>query len=131
MIFIKVFISYKWEDKKYANGLDGLLNNPNNDYRHLTEREREDLRYKGESSVKDYLKDKIRDRDAIICLIGNNTHNSTGVKYELQVAKSLGKKIIGVRIPQTKGSLPPLLKKWGIKETPWNSREINDVLSRF
>jgi len=128
VISIKVFISYKWEDKKYANGLDGLLNNPNNDYRHLTEREREDLRYKGESSVKDYLKDKIRDRDAIICLIGNNTHNSTGVKYELQVAKSLGKKIIGVRIQQTKGSLPPLLKKWGIKETPWNSREINDVL---
>lgn len=126
-----MFISYKWEDKKYANGLDGLLNNPNNDYRHLTEREREDLRYKGESSVKDYLKDKIRDRDAIICLIGNNTHNSTGVKYELQVAKSLEKKIIVVRIPQTKGGLPTLLKKWGIKETPWNSIEINDVLSRF
>ena len=59
MIKIQVFLSYKWEDKSYADGMDGLLKNPNNRYRHLTDRERQDLRNKGENVWKKYLRDKI------------------------------------------------------------------------
>ncbi len=128
---IKIFLSYKWEDREHANGLDGLLNNPNNKYRHLTDRERKDLRNKGETVVKDYLKEIIRDCDALICLVGNNTHNATGVKYELEVAKSLRKKIIAVRIPRTTGGLPNLLKSWDISEVNWNAKDINDKLSEL
>ena len=45
------------------------------------------------------------------------------------VDPSLGKKIIAVRIPNTKGGLPAFLKSWGINEVKWNSREINNALS--
>lgn len=129
MKIILIFLSYKWEDKENANGLEGLLNNPNNKYRHFTERERQDLRDKGENTVKEYLKGIIRGCEALICLIGSDTYNASGVKYELEVAKSLGKKIVAVRIPDTTGSLPPLLKSWGISEKKWNAKEINDALS--
>ncbi len=126
---IKIFLSYKWEDRESANGLEGLLKNPNNKYQHLTEREQEDVRNKGENVVKNYLKGIIQDCDALICLIGNDTHNATGVRYELEVAKSLGKKIIAVRIPQKTGGLPYLLKVWGISEVNWDAKRINDKLS--
>jgi len=126
---IKIFLSYKWEDRESANGLEGLLRNPNNKYQHLTEREQKDLRYQGENTVKNYLKRIILDCDALICLIGNDTHNATGVRYELEVAKSLKKKIIAVRIPQTSGSLPYILKAWGISEVKWDAKDINGKLS--
>ncbi len=128
MIKIQVFLSYKWEDKTYADGMDGLLKNPNNRYRHLTDRERQDLRNKGESIWKKYLRDKIRDCDALICLIGKDTHKATGVIYELSVATSLSVKIIPVRIPNTYGGAPNIISK--LKILNWNAREINDELSR-
>ncbi|GAH95887.1 unnamed protein product, partial [marine sediment metagenome] len=65
---MNVFLSYKWEDREWANGIDGLLNNPNNRYRHLTDRERQDQRSKGENVVKNYLKGIIRENDALLCL---------------------------------------------------------------
>jgi hypothetical protein len=125
---IQVFLSYKWEDKNYADGMDGFLMNPNNKYRHLTDRERKDLRNKGENAWKKYLKDKISNSKALICLIGQDTHNATGVIYELSVASSLSIKIIPVRIPETYGGVPGIVSK--LKILKWDAREINDELSR-
>ncbi len=129
MIKIKIFISYKFEDYEYANGIEGLLKNPNNQYRHSTKREKEDRRNKGEVAVKHYLNGIIRECNALICLIGNNTHNSMWVRYELEVAKSLGIKVIPVRIPRSSGGLPNLLKAWGLTEVRWNAKDINNKLS--
>ena len=123
-----VFLSYKWEDHSYADGMKGLLNNPNNDYRHLTERERKDLRTQGEEIWKSYIRDMIVDCDGLICLIGQDTHNATGVIYELEEATSLGKKIIPVRIPRTSGGLPRVIRHLTL--VSWNAREINDELSK-
>ncbi len=123
-----IFISYKWEDNGYANGMNGLLNNPNNDYRHLTEREREDLRTQGEVVWKSYIRNKIIHCDGLICLIGQDTHNATGVIYELEEATSLGKKIIPVRIPRTSGGLPRIIRHLTL--VGWNAQEINDELSK-
>jgi len=128
VIKIQVFLSYKWEDKNYGDGMNGLLRNPNNKYRHLTDRERQDLRNKGENAWKKYLMDKIRDCEALICLIGQDTYNATGVIYELSVASSLAIKIIPVRIPKTYGGVPKIINK--LKILNWDAREINDELSR-
>ena len=89
------------------------------------------MRNKGEKTVKNYLKGIISDCSALICLIGDDTHNATGVKYELEVAKSLGKKIIAIRIPRTAGGLPHSLKSWDISEISWDAKKINDKLSSF
>jgi len=128
VIKIQVFLSYKWEDRNYADGMNGLLRNPNNKYRHLTDRERQDLRNKGENIWKKYLMDKIRDCEALICLIGQDTQNATGVIYELSVASSLGIKIIPVRIAKTYGGVPKIISN--LKILNWDAREINDELSR-
>lgn len=108
--------------------MDGLLNNPNNKYRHLTMREREDLRNKGENAWKNYLKNFIKRCNAVVCLIGQDTHNSRGVGYELDVANSLGIKIIPVRIPNTTGGAPKSLQNKKILN--WDSEEINIELGK-
>lgn len=126
---INLFISYKYEDRNFVNSLKGLLQNPNNLYRHRGISENMDFRDRGSLAIKDYLKGEIRDCDALICLIGQDTHTSEWISYELEVAKSIGKKIVAVRIPQTSGGLPYLLKAWGISEINWDSKKINDALS--
>ncbi|MFX1366910.1 MAG: toll/interleukin-1 receptor domain-containing protein [Promethearchaeota archaeon] len=129
MIIIIVFLSYKWDDKKYADGLRGYLKNPNNKYRHIPISERNDYRNKGEVAVRTYLKGIIGECDALICLIGQNTHSSQWVAYELDVANSQGKKIIPLRIRKTSGGPPKLIKERDLKIVKWSSEEINDALS--
>ncbi len=125
-----VFLSYKWEDRKHANDLKSNLKNLNNMYRHIPLAEREDYREKGKKSIRNYLKDIINDCEAILCLIGNNTHSSPWVSYELDVATSQSKKIVPLRIPNTTGGPPKLIKDREINIVEWNSRLINDALSK-
>ena len=127
---INIFISYKYEDKAYVDGLKGLLQNPNNQYRHRGISENKDFSDRGAPNIKDYLRGEIRIGDALICLIGKDTHTSEWVIYELEASKSMGKKIVAVRIPNTRGGKPQLLEKWNIPETKWDAREINNALSR-
>ncbi len=125
-----VFLSYKWEDRKHANDLKSNLKNPNNLYRHIPLTEREDYREKGKKYIRNYLKEIINDCEAILCLIGNNTHSSPWVFYELDVANSQSKKIVPLRIPNTTGGPPKLIKDKEINIIEWNSRLINDALSK-
>jgi len=128
VVKIKVFISYKWGDRDYANDLKSLLSNPNNKYRQVAIKERDDYRALGQTAIKNYLKGLIGECDALICLIGNDTHSSEWVKYELDVANSQVKKIIPVRIRGTSGGAPNIFKNKKILN--WSAKEINDELSR-
>ena len=125
-----VFLSYKWEDKKHADDLKSYLRNPNNMYRHIPLTERDDYREKGKKYVREYLRDIIRNCEALLCLIGKNTHSSPWVSYEIDVANSQSKKIVPVRIPNTDGGPPKLIKDRKIEIVEWNSIVINDALSK-
>ncbi len=127
---MKVFLSYKWEDKKYADGLRGAFLNTTNEYRHVPFNEREDYRQKGEVVIKNYLKGIIGGCDALICLIGNISYNSQWINYELDVATSQNKKIVAVRIKGTTGGAPNLIRLRGINIIEYDSRKINDELSK-
>jgi len=130
VIIIKVFLSYKWEDKIFADGLEGTFLNPNNEYRHVPSSEREDYRKKGEDAIKRYLRGLIFDCQALICVIGQNTHNSHWVAYELNVATSQDKKIVPVRIRDTTGGAPKLIRDRKIDIIEWDSQLINNELSK-
>ena len=125
-----MFLSYRWEDKKYADGLKGAFLNPTNEYRHVLYNERKDYRQKGEAAVKNYLRDIIGNCIALICLIGNNTYNSPWINYELNVAISQNKKIVPVRIKETTGAPPNLISLKGIGIIEYDSKKINDALGK-
>lgn len=101
-----IFISYVYEDKNYRDNVERWstreLIGPNR----VTIAESADLRQGGERAIERHLKPKIRGAATVLCLVGNNTHNSEWVQYELDVATSLGKKIVLARIPGTSGAAP-------------------------
>ena len=128
VIKIQIFISYKWEDNRYFNGMKGLLNNPNNRYVHYVLSERDDLRNKGKNVVESHLKENIRNCNRLICLVGEDTQSSKWVQWELEVATSQNKKIIPVRISKTTGGVPKLIRERNIPVLKWNADEINYAL---
>jgi hypothetical protein len=76
--------------------------------------ETEDKRTEGKEAIKEHIKNKIKGCAFILVLIGDNTHNHKWINTEVELANSFHKKIICVRLPYTKGSVPDLLSKYAI-----------------
>ncbi len=101
-----IFLSYVYEDIQWRNKVvswaqSGLLG-PGV----VTTMEQEDLRHLGEAAVERHLEPKIRGAAAVVCLVGQDTHNHEWVQRELEVATSLNKRIVLLRIPGTIGPAP-------------------------
>ena len=124
-----MFISYREINRAHRDGFIGMMENPNNSFSYTPEYSEEDIRYKGEQAVKNYIKEKMGLCNLVICLIGNDSHNSPWIDYEMDVAISQQKPIIPVRIPNTSGGLPPKIRYLPIIE--WDSKEIQQQIYRF
>lgn len=101
-----VFISYVYEDRKWRDSIvqwvtSGLVGSG-----YVATAERGDYRPAGEAAIKDHLRPLIRGAAAVVCVVGDNSHNHEWINYELSVAASLGKHIILARIPGTSGGKP-------------------------
>lgn len=100
------FLSYVYEDYKHRDNVrrwatDGLLG-----ANVVTTTEAGDQRPHGQAAIRDHLRPLIRGAAAVVCLVGQDTHNHQWVKYELDAATSLNKRIIFARIPITSGLAP-------------------------
>ena len=126
----RIFVSFRESDKNYREAFEGLLQNPNTNFYHAPISARKDYRPLGSEPIRKYLNRLIKGCDALVCLIGENTHNSPWIGHELAVASSLKIGIAAIRIPDTRGGTPPLIKKKGIQIVKWRSAEINKALNR-
>lgn len=50
--------------------------------------------------IKQVILDRIKNSNIVLCLIGENTHQSEWVNWEIEKAKELNKRIIAVKIKQ-------------------------------
>lgn len=73
-----------------------------------------DKRDEGKKAIIEHLQKKIRGAAAIMVLIGQDTHNHFWIKNEVVYANSFHKKIVCVRVPDTDGDVPPILKKYHV-----------------
>lgn len=105
-----VFGSHKYEDKKHKEKIEKWASEDRLGSNVVITGETKDVRYKGENGVKKHLSPKLHGASTVIVLVGEDTHTSKGVEYEIQHAKSEGKKIIPVRIPGTKGASPKSIR---------------------
>ena len=67
----------------------------------------------------------------MIVLIGNDSHNSTWIDYEMDVATSKKMPILGVRIPSTFGAGPELFRRRLFIPIEWDANIIKENLDRM
>ena len=101
----KFFISYVYEDHAYKSQLaswasSGQLGNWEAVY------EQEDVRQDGRKAIEKHISPLIQSSQALVMLVGDNSHNHSWLDYEVQNAKSAGTPVISVRIPNTNGGPP-------------------------
>ena len=89
--------------------------------------ETQDMRPCGEKAIKEHLSSRLKGAAVVLVLVGQNTHNHEWVGYEIQHALSQHKKIIAVRIPNTTGALPTLLRS--LAEMPFSPADIAEAIA--
>ena len=127
----RIFISFREIDRQNREAFEGILKNPNSPLKGIPVSSREDVRNQGEKSVKNYIKKLIDESDCMIVLIGNDSHNSKWIDYEMDVATSKKKPLLGIRIPSTTGAGPELFRRRLFIPVDWDANIIKESLDRM
>ncbi|CZQ57289.1 MTH538 TIR-like domain (DUF1863) [Staphylococcus aureus] len=102
----KLFVRYRADDEgsRYKNLLVGWSENPNKIFF--------DVKFEDTSIgisinstnayyIKRKIKEKIESSNKVICIIGENTHSSEWVNWELVTAHNLNKPIVAIKIDKS------------------------------
>lgn len=126
-----VFISHHFADDTAVSDLTALLSKSGWDIRNssiranIANQQRLDRGEVSDRTLKRILRMKIAWAQAVVVLIGDETHARPWVAHEIEQANKLGKKIIGVyERGNQEAKIPPALEKYGSTIVAWNSDSI-------
>lgn len=125
-----IFISHSGRDEKYIEEFKAKIGK-NFEIRDSSIVETEP----NNANNKEYIKYRILQpridwAGTMVVLIGKDTKNRDYVNWEIDYAGRCGKTIIGVYLPgATENDVPEGVNNFGDSLVPWNSQDINNVLS--
>ncbi|QDE84707.1 TIR domain-containing protein [Myxococcus xanthus] len=104
-----IFLSYVFEDYAYRDQVNDwarrdLLGSVD------IVTETDDVRQGGISAIRAHLRPIMRSTDALLVLVGQDTHNRRWVDEEIHYCASSGKPIIVTRLPNSTGAAPPEMR---------------------
>lgn len=70
----------------------------------------------------------IRSCAATICLVGDTTHRSGPVNWEIRKSTAIGRAVLGVYLQSVTATIPPALSEIGVAPMPWNVTAIIEEL---
>ena len=98
----KVFISYDYDnDKHYKNLLLAWDKNSDFDFGFSDQSADVSIDSTNAAAIKRAISAKINNATYFLCIVGKKTHNSAWVKWEIDKAIELKKKIVAVKIDQS------------------------------
>lgn len=135
MVRRHVFISHHHADDAQVDGMTALLKRNGHEIRNSSIRakpenqRRLDEKRVSESTLKRLLRMKISWASTVVVLIGKDTHARPWVDWEINKAKELGKRIVGVfERGGTENDIPPAFNKYGDALVAWNSSSMIDAI---
>lgn len=106
----KVFISYRYRDQHAKAAVDNWVEQGLG--KDISFDDLDEDEFDSDSAIKKGIQEKIAKCQIILVLVGQNTHNSKWVRYEIQQGQEAKppKGILWTQLPNTKGGPPPELK---------------------
>lgn len=106
----KIFISYDYDnDKSYKNLLKAWDANGTFDFSFHDHSADVSINSTNAAAIKRAISAKINSATYFLCLVGKKTHKSNWVKWEIEKAVDLKKKIVAVKIDSTNTTPSELL----------------------
>ena len=111
----RVFLSFKIEDKPYVDGIRLMKFHPSTSLEFYDESVRSPYNSVNANYIRGKIKAKIERCSRTICLLGEHTHASEWVNWELETAIANGHKILimGRKDGPTRLRLPPVVSHMG------------------
>lgn len=93
-----VFILYKYgKDDIFVNSMNGLIENPNIDISFCDESTTKEINSTNETYIKNFILEKIKSTSMLLCIVGEDTHSSRWVKWEIEKARENHKEVVFMR----------------------------------
>ena len=120
----RLFLSFHAEDKAQVNHFRRLADFENVDVDFYDGSLTAAINSEDGSYIRSRIRPMIQRASVLVCLIGNGTAWRDWVDWEIRTAYELGKGVCGVRLRESYGRNPPLLKEMGTPIAQWNTKEI-------
>jgi MTH538 TIR-like domain (DUF1863) len=123
----RVYLSFHVDDLPQVNGFRLMARAPNLEIEFNDGSLREVINSVRGSYIKPEIRSIIQKASVVVCLIGNGTAWREWVEWELQTAYELGKGICGIRLKDSHGRTPQLLRDVGAPIAQWGN--VEDLIS--
>lgn len=120
----RIFISFHQEDKQQVNGFRLMALNSRVETDFYDASLREPVQSENSAYVRGVIRQKIQRASIVLCLIGNGTAWREWVDWELRSGIEFGKGICGVRLKESRGRTPPILREIGAPVASWDIEQI-------
>lgn len=129
----KIFISHLGKDDVHVQSLKQRLKDKGNNVHNFSidSTKHRNGRIPSDAVIQRYLRIRVKMSNTIVCLIGQNTHQSKWVNYEIRLAHLYGKRIVGIYTHGSNNSveLPEAYKKYGSPPVSWRSIDkLSDII---
>ncbi len=120
----RLFLSFDADDKAQVFGFRLMSQNPNVEIDFYESSLKVPVNSEDGSYIRQVLRQKIGRASVLVCLIGNATAWSVWVEWEIRTAQELGKGLCGVRLKESQGRTPPVLRSAGAPVAGWDMGKI-------
>jgi len=115
----RIYLCFHIEDIAQVNGFRLMARAPNLEIDFYDGSLRETINSERSSYIKQQIGAIIQRTSVVVCLIGNGTAWRDWVNWELETAFSLGKGICRIRLKESRGQAPELLRRIGLPIARW------------
>ncbi|MGE4130256.1 MAG: TIR domain-containing protein [Bdellovibrionales bacterium] len=126
----KAFISFHSNDLRLVQGFRLMLTNPNLQFDVDDSLSRRAVRSDSSNYIRQALKSKILASDVLICMVGNGTAWRDWVEWEVETAIAHRIPVCGVRLKESRGRTPPVLKEIGAPIAGWEPAQITSAIEQ-
>jgi len=122
----RVYLSFHVEDMAQVNGFRLMARAPNLEIEFYDGSLREVINSQRGTYIKQEIRSILNRASVVVCLIGNGTAWRDWVEWELSTAFELGKGICGIRLKESRGQAPQLLREIGAPIARWG--DVQDLV---
>ena len=123
----RIYLSFHVEDLPQVRGFRLMARAPNMEIEFYDGSLREEIGSVRGSYIKQRIRSIIHRSSVVVCLIGNGTAWREWVEWELNTAAALGKGICGIRLKDSRGRAPQLLRDMHAPIAGWG--DVQDLIS--
>ena len=126
----KVFISFNFKDSAIAKNVKPFFNNQGGKCQGKPVYVENDVSDQGDKAIDDEIKSVMSSCDAILFVVGDESHNSPWINREAEIAISQNLGIVAVQAPDTIGGVPNEIKENNVPLVNWDKDALCNALNK-